>query len=261
MVFRVSPTPSDTEHGRSQVRQLRRAPRRAGKAAFAAALAEGALGYLYPDSGEPPLYKRNEAYRKWVDTAVHMTGQRYSSVRALRGTLAIADAEPPPPNPPRRPRMAYAKPLLSAAKRERISSIQPVTSVDTRKQVKQALRQVVSSLSVTHQPGHFWEYSGQIQGVPLVISINYSSPLYAQLEYWVSVRGERTGLWGSNFERLMGLSGAEWDLLECANLGQSVAVLCGHIAYCAAFLWRLPPRNQRVDRSSNGRTSDTAGDA
>jgi hypothetical protein len=235
-----------------------------GRVVFAAALADGAFDLLYPESGKTPLYKRNEAYRMWADMAVHMTGQRYSSVRAQRATLRLADAElQPPPDPPRRPRMAYAKPrpLLSAARRQWISSIQPVTSADIRKEVKQALRQVMSSFAVTHQPGHLWEYSGEVQGVPLVISVNYASPLYAQFEYWVSVRDERTGLWGSNFERLMGLSGAYWDLLERANLEQSVAVLCDHIAYCAGFLWRLPPRNQRVDQPSKGHVGDAAGDA
>src|SRR4051794_36923314 len=88
---------------------------------LAAALAENASEFLFPVSDKPPLYKRNEAYRKWADTAVHMTGPRYSSVRALLGTVAL-EAAAPPPAPPRRPRMAYAKPslLLAEAKRKRI---------------------------------------------------------------------------------------------------------------------------------------------
>src|SRR5205807_7269048 len=117
-----------------------------------------------------PLYKRNAAYRKWADAAVHITGRRYSSVRALRDTLALANAEPaPPPTRPRRPRMALAnpppEPMLSAEERQWISAIRPVTSSDIRKQVKQALSGLVSPLSVTHNPGHFWEYSGAIDGV------------------------------------------------------------------------------------------------
>jgi len=216
-----------------------------GKEAFEAAMVEGAFDCLFPHQCAIPLYKRNAAYRKWADAAVHIIGWRYSSVRALRDTLALANAEPapPPPTRPRRPRMALANPLpepmLSAKERQLISAIRPVTSNDIRKQVKQALSQVVSPLSVTHDPGQLWEYSGVIDGVPAVISVHYASP-HHQLEYWVSIRNQRPGFWGSNFERLMGLTGAHWDLLEGANLEQSAMLLCEHTSYCVGFLQRLP---------------------
>jgi hypothetical protein len=105
--------------------------------------------------------------------------------------------------------------------------------------VKQALSRLISPLSVTHEPGQLWEYSGAIDGVPVVISVHYASPHY-QLEYWVSIGNQRPGWRGSNFERLMGLTDADWDLLEGANLEQSAALLCEHISYCVAFLRRLP---------------------
>jgi hypothetical protein len=224
---------------------------RAESEAFTAALADGALRRLFLDSNAPPLYESNAAYRKYVDASWHMTGRRYSSVRALRGTLSLANAEPaPPPTRPRRPRMAMAKPppftLMSPEVRKWVSAIQPVTSTDIRKQVKQALSQVISPLKVSHPTGHFWDYSGELQGTPLLVSIDYSCRSH-QLEYWVSIRNERTGLWGSNLERLMGLTSAHWDLLEGANLDQSVGLLCEHIAYCAGFLQRLPPCPEQAD--------------
>jgi hypothetical protein len=213
------------------------------KDALSLALTEGAFDFLFPGSAEP-LYKRNAAYRKYVDEIFHMTGRRYSSVRALRGTLSLANEEPsPPPSRPRRPRMALAKPpsrsLLTAEDRKWISAIQFVTSTDIRKRVKQVLSQVLLPLSVVHNRGHLWEYSGNLRDVPVLVSIDYASPA-CQLEYWVSIRNERTGLWGSNFERLMGLSSGGWDLLEGANLDQSVTLLCEHIDYCASFLNQLP---------------------
>jgi hypothetical protein len=216
-----------------------------GKEAFLAALAEHASDFLNPQPHQPSLYKRNNAYRSYVDAVRDMRGERYSSVRALRAPSVVAEAEArvaSDHNPPRRARMAYAKPrpVASAAKLMRIRSLKPVTSADIRKQVKQALSKLMSFFSVTHEPAHFWEYTGEVQSVPVVVSINYASPIYTQLEYWVSIRGERTGLSGSNYERLMGLTSADWDLLEEANLEQSVLVLCDHIAYCAAFLSRLP---------------------
>jgi hypothetical protein len=215
-----------------------------GKRAFAAAMAEGAFDFLFPDQCTVPLYKRNPAYRKYADAAVHITGQRYSSIRALRDTLALANAEPvPPPARPRRLRMALAnpppEPMLSAKERQWICAIRPVTPSDIRKQVKQSLSRLVSSLSITHSPGRLWEYSGAIDGVPAVISVHYASP-HDQLQYWVSIRNQRPGFWGSNFERLVGLTGSDWDLLEGANLEQSAALLCEHISYCAGFLRRLP---------------------
>jgi hypothetical protein len=171
-----------------------------GKEAFAAAMVESAFDSLFPHQCAIPLYKRNAAYRKWADAAVHIIGWRYSSIRALRDTLALANAEPaPPPTRPRRPRMALAnpppEPMLSARERQLISAIRPVTANDIRKQVKRALSELVSRLSVTHNPWHFWEYSGPINGVPVVISIHYASP-HHQLEYWVSIRNERPGFWG-----------------------------------------------------------------
>jgi hypothetical protein len=38
----------------------------------------------------------------------------------------------------------------------------------------------------------------------------------------------------------MGLTGADWDLLEGANLEQSATLLCEHISYCVGFLQRMP---------------------
>jgi hypothetical protein len=160
--------------------------------------------------------------------------------------------------------MALAKPpprsLLSAEDRKWISAIRPVTSVDIRKQVRLALPAVVSSMSVRHEPAHLWEYSGDVRGVPATVSVNYASPVYSQLEYWVSTRGERAGLWGSNFERLMGLTSADWDLLEGANLEQSIAVLCDHVVYCVDLLQVLPSV-QSVDAGRCMPDGGTQGDA
>jgi hypothetical protein len=139
----------------------------------------------------------------------------------------MALANPPP------------EPMLSAEERQWIGAIRPVTSRDIRARVKPVLSRLISPLSVTHNPGHLWEYSGPIDGVPAVVSVHYASP-HEQLQYWVSIRGERPGSWGSNFERLMGLTGADWDLIEVANLDESVALLCEHVSYCVDFLRRLP---------------------
>src|SRR5437764_10900784 len=46
------------------------------KDALADALVEGAFDCLFPDPKQPLLYKRNEAYRKYVD-ASRMTGWKY----------------------------------------------------------------------------------------------------------------------------------------------------------------------------------------
>ena len=187
---------------------------------FCDALAESAFDSLFPEPGSVPLYKRNPAYRKYVDT-VGKTA--YLDYRGLRSYLAAA-------------RLGGKQ--LSPKTRERAEAIVPITAAELRKRIKLAFADVLHPMKVSHK-GQYWVYIGTYDGVETLITIDYSCPHY-QLNYWVTINNARPSFWGSNFERLLGLNYARWDNIDQRNADDAIHLLTAHVRYCINTLRRLP---------------------
>jgi hypothetical protein len=195
----------------------------AGKDALAEGLAQRALLSIFPPD-KPLCPTDNVAYRQYVDALPLMWDWKYEDVRGLRMLLAVAKLEPE----------SNIGISVTDDIRGWIEGIKPVKSTEIRKVVKLALSQIITPLAVTHE-GQYWLYEGDFQGRAVSVTIDYSHR-YHQLDYTVSVQKQERGiLWkGLNYERLMGLSFADWDCLEQGNLDQSIALLKEIIVHCAA---------------------------
>ncbi len=188
--------------------------------AFCASLAESAVDALFPKSGSIPLYKRSEAYRRYVDA----TGKTaYLGYRGLRGYLAVA---------------RQGGKQLSPKTRERAEAIIPITAAELRKRVKIGLSGVIQTMKVIHE-GQYWVYRGGCEDSNISVTVDYSCPQY-QLEYWVTKNDARPSFWGSSFERLLGLNFAHWDCVDQRNADAAIQLLSKHIRYCVQMLSRLP---------------------
>lgn len=199
------------------------------KHSLAEGLAQCALSFIFPSEAHP-CKTGNVAYKQYVDAMPLMWDWKYESVRELRMSLAVAKLEP---------ESAMGRSMTIDIKKW-IEAIKPVKSTEIRKVVKLALSQAIRAVKVTHE-GQYWEYTGQLNGKAVCITIDFSHRSH-QLDYWVRPQNHKQGFLGLNYERLMGLSFASWDLMEQANLDQSIALLKEHIVYCAGILERLASR-------------------
>ena len=196
------------------------------KDALAEALSEHALARFFPLEVQNAHQNGNVAFKKYSDAMMQMWDWKYQPVRHLRMMLAAAKLDP---------KSNFAI-FMTDEIRKQIEAINPVKSNEIRKVVKLALTQIFSQLIISH-PIEDWVYEGELRGKLVSVAINYSHR-YHQLEYGVKIQGQERGKYwsGLNYEQMMGLSFSHWDLLEQANLDQSIALLKEHIIRCADFL-------------------------
>jgi hypothetical protein len=201
-----------------------------GKDALAEVLSDHALACFFPGEVKNAHEKGNLAFKAYREAMCSMWDWKYQPVRELRLQLAVAKLEP-------ESRIAI---FMTDDIRKWIEVIRPIKSAEIRKVIKLALAQIISPLKISH-PIENWIYEGQLQGKTVSIAINYSHRYY-QLEYGVKIQNQERGKYwfGLNYEQMMGLSFSHWDLLEQANLDQSIALLKEHIVYCVNFLARTP---------------------
>ncbi|HET7624460.1 MAG TPA: hypothetical protein VFM25_04285 [Verrucomicrobiae bacterium] len=199
------------------------------KDALAGALSEHALARFFPSEVQNAHQNGNVAFKKYREAMVQMWDWKYVPIRELRLLLGVAKLEPE----------SRTAALVTDDIRRWIEAIKPVKSAEIRRVVKLGLDQIISSLEIKH-PIEDWIYEGELRGKMVSIAVNYSHRFY-QLEYGVKIQNQERGkFWfGLNYEQIMGLSFSHWDLLEQANLDQSVALLKEHIIYCTNFLEQL----------------------
>jgi len=211
----------------------------AGKDALAEGLSERALSsILVGEDDLRPYDLSNPAWKRYLDALPLMWDWKYAGIRELKMRLAAANREP----------QSKFGAMMTDDIRKWIECIEPVKSTEIRKVVKLAMSQIMEQMKVTHE-GQFWVYGGLLKGKAITVTVDYSHP-YHQLDYWVSTQDRKRGIWGLNYERLMGLAFAHWDCLERANVDQSLALLNELVAHCANFLHRLPSLNEQNAKSS-----------
>jgi len=208
--------------------------------ALAEAMSQRAL-CLFSPSAAHPYQSGNVAFRRYVDALPLMWEWRYNGTRELRMMLAVAKLEPD---------SSVARGMTTEI-RDWIEAIKPVKSTEIRRVVKLALLQLFASLTLNHE-GPYWRYEGFYQGREVCVLVDYGAR-HHQLDYHVSFRKDEPGtdliLKGLNFERIFGLTSANWDCLEQTNLDQSVALLKDLIVYCAEVLNRLPAEYKQEEKN------------
>ena len=135
--------------------------------------------------------------------------------------------------------------------RRRSEALKPAKSIEIRRVVKLAFTQVISPLHASRKGG-FWQYGGLLNGRNITINIDYHQK-YAQFQYGIThpLQSQEVGKLSVDlcYERLLGVGGGAWDVVEQANLDQDIALLRELIIHCHDFLKLLPTPHEDAKRT------------
>ncbi len=135
--------------------------------------------------------------------------------------------------------------------RRQAEATKPAKSTETRRVVKLAITQVISPLQTSHRGG-LWQYTGLMKGRDITINIDYQQK-YAQFQYGIThpLQSQEVGKASVDlsYERLLGVGGGAWDIVEQSHLDQDIALLRDLIIHCHDFLQLLPTRHEDTKRT------------
>jgi len=135
--------------------------------------------------------------------------------------------------------------------RRRIQTIKLAKSTEIRRVVKLAFTLMISPLHASHRGG-LWQYDGLLNGRDITVNIDYHQK-YAQFQYGIThqFQSQEIGKLSVDlsYERLLGVGGGAWDVLEQASLDQSIALLRDLIIHCHDFLQLLPTPHEDTNRT------------
>ncbi len=179
--------------------------------------ASNALSFIRPgrDPNLQPYRAGRPAYKRLVDSMPLMGDWKYMDARSLRMMLAVIRNEP-------------SSSLANAPKEviARAEAIQPTTSAAIRREVKSRMADTFGVARPQNDGGGVWSYSGQWQGRPFKLEIDYGGR-GDQLRYDLSWDDEELGLHARrlNYEWLTGFGQGRWDYVTADNLAESVTLL------------------------------------
>jgi hypothetical protein len=153
---------------------------------------------------------RQPAYLGYVEGRMRTSPAKYADPRFLRqwleGLRAVPAGHPAPP------------PDFSPVPLAVVEAAEPPATVrapDIRKEVKRALVPRFH-LQPTNQGGGVWRYSGEYEGRPFTLTLDFGGSFH-KLRY---------GVGGATWEGTLGLGiGFDWDFVCRHNLTESVALL------------------------------------
>ncbi|HEU5125723.1 MAG TPA: hypothetical protein VFW05_16850 [Verrucomicrobiae bacterium] len=135
--------------------------------------------------------------------------------------------------------------------RHRPEASKPAKAVEIRRVVKLAFTQVISPLHTSHRGG-LWHYAGLRNGRDITVNIDYHQK-YAQFQYGIThpLQSQEVGKANVDlsYERLLGVGGGAWDIVEQAHLDQDIALLRDLIIHCHDFLQSLPAPHEDTKRT------------
>jgi hypothetical protein len=129
--------------------------------------------------------------------------------------------------------------------------VRPAKAVEIRRVIKLAFTQVISPLQTSHRGG-LWHYAGLRNGRDITVNIDYHQK-YAQFQYGVThpMQSQEVGKLSVDlsYERLLGVGGGAWDLVEHPHLDQDIALLRELVIHCHDFLQLLPTPHEDTKRT------------